>query len=485
MPPNAPTAHHRFAVSTWRRRFGVGSLFLALVGCMSPPLAPSTAGAAERPVAVENARGSMSPARSKQIVEDLKVNPGQPEGILDHHLAIESAITGSPLVSGNAVTLLQDGDATYRAMFAAIAGAKRHINMETYILQDDETGQRFADALIAKRQQGLQVNVLYDSVGTIDTPTAFFDRLRAAGVQVLQYNPVNPLKAKAGWDVNGRDHRKLLVIDGEIAFLGGINISAVYSSGSAPKSRPKEPAKAASAGAQSDNDGRPWRDTDLRIEGPVVTELQKIFLDTWVRQKGEPLNTSDYLPAQRQARGKHVVRAIASSPDEAYSTIYATLMSSIDHAEKEILITMAYFVPDAQLIDALGRAAKRGVDVKLILPRHSDAKLVLSAGRAQYGTLLESGVHLYERRTVLLHAKSAVVDGVWSTVGSANLDWRSFIHNQELNAVVLGDEFGSQMQKAFERDQAQSDPITLEVWNQRPLGERMRGWLGQLLQYWL
>lgn len=472
----------------WRRRLGAFGAFLALIGCASPPLAPSTAGAAERPVAVESARGSMSPARSKQIVENLKVNPGQPENILDRHLAIESAITGSPLVSDNAVTLLQDGDETYKSMFEAITSAKHHINMETYILQGDETGQRFADALIAKRRQGLQVNVLYDSVGTIDTPAEFFDRLKAAGVRVLQYNPVNPLKAKAGWDVNGRDHRKLLVVDGEIAFLGGINISAVYSSGSSPKVRTKAPApaaSAASASAKSPDEGRPWRDTDLRIEGPVVTELQKIFLDTWVRQKGEPLNPTDYLPAKRQARGKHVVRAIASSPDEAYSTIYATLMSSIDHAQKQILITMAYFVPDAQLVDALSRAARRGVDVRLILPRHSDAKLVLSAGRAQYGALLESGVRLYERRTVLLHAKSAVIDGVWSTVGSANLDWRSFIHNQELNAVVLGDEFGTQMQKAFERDLAQSEPITLEAWNQRPMGERFSEWLGQLVQYWL
>ncbi|WP_374563727.1 phosphatidylserine/phosphatidylglycerophosphate/cardiolipin synthase family protein [Ideonella sp.] len=494
-PPAAPTQPR--PVPAWRR-LATSGLSLALAACAPmSPLVPAPAVAASAavspvaPVAIEGARGPVSAARSQQIVENLKANPGQPESILDRHLAIESAVTGSPLVADNAVTLLQDGDATYRAMFEAIAKAKHHINMETYILQDDETGRRFADALIAKRQQGLQVNVLHDSVGTIDTPAAFFDRLKAAGIRVVEYNPVNPLQAKSGWDINERDHRKLLVVDGEVAFLGGINISAVYSSGSAPKKRPKAPppaasaASATSASADSSNEGRPWRDTDVRIEGPVVAELQKIFLDTWVRQKGEPLNTADYLPARRQARDKHVVRAIASSPDESYSAIYATLMSSIDHAEKEILITMAYFVPDAQLVGALSRAAQRGVDVRLILPRHSDAKLVLSAGRAQYGALLESGVKLYERRTVLLHAKSAVIDGVWSTVGSANLDWRSFLHNQELNAVVLGDEFGAQMQKAFARDLAQSDPVTLQAWNQRPLGERLRGWLGQLLQYWL
>jgi len=464
------------AVSNGRRRFGLGVLSLTLVACAPPRRALPSAGADQQAVVIENARGAVSPAHSKQIVENQKTNPGRAEDILDRHLAVESAVTGSPLVAGNAVTLLQDGEATYRSMFQAIAGARRHINMETYILQDDEIGQRFAAALIAKRRQGLQVNLMYDGLGALDTPQAFFEPLKANGVRVLAYNPVNPLKAKAGWDLNERDHRKLLVVDGEIAFLGGINISAVYS-GSSPKARPQH--------GMSDAETRPWRDTHVRIEGPVVTELQKTFLDTWMRQKGEALSPTEYLPAKRQPRGKHVVRAIASSPDDSYSTIYATLMSSIEHAEKEILITMAYFVPDEQLIGALQHAAQRGVDVKLILPRHSDAKLVLSAGRAQYGKLLESGVKLYERRTVLLHAKSAVIDGVWSTVGSANLDWRSFVHNQELNAVVLGDDFGAQMQEAFARDLAHSDPVTLELWNQRPMDERFRGWLGQLLQYWL
>jgi cardiolipin synthase len=467
-------------MTSFRASCSLALLLIGLTACAPlPRAAPATEQRATKPVAIENARGPVSPARSKQIVENLKSEPGA-DPILDKHLAIETALTGSPLVADNHVTLLQDGDATYKSMLEAIGAAKRHINLETYIVEDDEIGRRFGDALIAKRQQGLQVNLLYDSMGARETPAAFFDRLKAAGIRVVQYNPINPLRAKAGWDVNERDHRKLLVVDGEIAFLGGLNISSVYS-GSSPKRRSEPPRTDEKTGEPV----RAWRDTHVRIEGPVASELQKIFLDTWTRQNGPALSTADYLPAKRQARGKQVVRAIASSPDESYSTIYAALMSSIEHAEKDILITMAYFVPDPQLIGALSQAARRGVDVKLILPRHSDAKLVLSAGRAQYGQLLESGVKLYERRTVLLHAKTAVIDGVWSTVGSANLDWRSFVHNQELNAVVLGADFGRQMQEAFERDLAQSDRITLEAWNKRPVGERFREWLGQLLQYWL
>jgi cardiolipin synthase A/B len=449
---------------------------------MPPPIStPAVAATASQPLKVENAKGPVSAARGQQIVDQLKTEPGT-DGILDRHMKFENAVNGSPLVTGNAVTLLQDGEATYRAMFKAIDGAKRHINLESYILQDDETGQRFADALIAKRRQGLLINVMHDGVGTLETPETFFDRLRAAGIQVVNYNPVNPLKAKAGWDVNERDHRKLLVVDGEIAFLGGINISAVYS-GSSPGAKGGSGRSKAKTGDKEEE--RRWRDTHLRIEGPVVTELQKSFLEVWATQKGPPLDSAAYLPTRREARGQQVVRAIASSPNDSYSPIYATLISSIEHAEKRIWIMMAYFVPDPQLMAALSDAARRGVEVKLILPRHSDAKLVQSAGRAQYGLLLESGVQIYERREVLLHAKTAVIDGVWSTVGSANLDWRSFVHNLELNAVVLGTDFAGQMEQSFERDLAVSDKLTLEAWKQRPLTQRFSEWLGQLFQYWL
>jgi cardiolipin synthase A/B len=446
---------------------------LSLLGACGtlPRIVPDMARAAPSP-RVEGAAGPLSVARSKAILDKLNV-ADRDATVLDRHLALESAISGSPLVAGNNVQLLQDGPTTYRAMFAAIAAARDHINMETYILEDDEVGRRFAEALVAKQRSGVQVNLICDAVGTLNVPAAYFDTLRAAGVQVVVFNPVNPLTAKAGWDVNQRDHRKLLVVDGKTAFLGGINISAVYSGGS--YGRPAER-----------RSGRelPWRDTDLQIDGPVVAEFQKLFMQTWQKQQGPTLAPRRYFPALKR-QGSEVVHAIAGSPDEPYSLIYATLISAIDSAEREVLLTNAYFVPDPQLIASLKGAVARGVDVKIVLPSASDSTLVQSAGRSYYTELLRAGIKIYERQNALLHAKTALIDGVWSTVGSTNLDWRSFLHNQEINAVVLGDAFGQRMRAAFDEDLAASRPITLEQWEQRSPAQRLKETFGRLWHYWL
>ena len=446
------------------------TLLLSACGSL-PRIVPDMARAA--PAArIENARGPLSAARSKQVIEGLR-SAGKDTEVLDRHLALEQAISDSPLLTGNKVTLLQDGPATYAAMFAAIGAARDHINMETYILEDDEVGRQFADALIAKQREGVQVNLIHDSVGTLGTPKEFFQRLVDAGVKVLEFNPVNPLTAKAGWDVNQRDHRKLLIVDGKVALLGGINISSVYSSGSSVGRR-----------AASPTGKQPWRDTHLQIEGPAVAELQKLFLETWNKQKGEALAPRAFFPVLPSV-GNEVVHAIGSSPDDAYSLIYATLISAINSAEREVLLTNAYFVPDPQLVTAMKDAVARGVDVKLILPARTDSALVFHAGRSHYSDLLQGGVKIYERKNALLHAKTALVDGVWSTVGSTNLDWRSFLHNQELNAVVLGAEFGQRMRKAFDDDVAQSQQITLQEWKRRPLDLRVKEMFGRLWQYWL
>jgi cardiolipin synthase A/B len=421
---------------------------------------------------IEGARGPLSAARSKQVIDGLR-SGGKETDVLDRHLALEQAISDSPLLAGNKVTLLQDGPATYAAMFAAIGAARNHIHMETYILEDDEVGRQFAEALMQKQRAGVQVNLIHDSVGTLGTPAEFFQRLVDAGVKVLEFNPVNPLTAKAGWDVNQRDHRKLLIVDGRTAFLGGINISSVYSSGSFVGRKPNRP-----------TDKQAWRDTDLQIEGPAVAELQKLFLETWEKQQGAPLAPREFFPPLARA-GNEVVHSIGSSPDDAYSLIYATLISAINSAEREVLLTNAYFVPDPQLVMALKDAVARGVDVKLVLPARTDSALVFHAGRSHYSDLLRGGIKIYERKDVLLHAKTALIDGVWSTVGSTNLDWRSFLHNQELNAVVLGAEFGERMRKAFDADLAQSQQITLEAWERRTLDLRVKEMFGRLWQYWL
>lgn len=448
---------------------------LLLTSCKSLPqletersAKPSVA--ASRSAHIRSSRGTLSPQRSAALIEKLKRERGKVD-FFDLHLAVEEAVAGSPLTSGNQAVLLHDGEDTYSAMLNAIEGAKHHINMETYIFEDDEVGRRFADALIRKQQQGVQVAVIRDSVGTLSTPAEFFQRMTDSGIQVLEFNPINPLASKAPWSINNRDHRKLLIVDGQVAFLGGINISNVYSR------------SLFSSGTRTTGE-IPWRDTDVALRGPIVNELQKLFLDTWIGQHGKSLGTDSWFPTLAPA-GNAVVRAIGSSPDDAYSAIYVTLISAFRSAQHEIWIANAYFVPDRQMIKVLKDAARHGVDVRVILPSLSDSWLVLKASHAHYTELLKAGVKLYQRRNALLHAKTVVVDGVWSTVGSSNLDWRSFLHNQEVNVVILGTEFGEQMRSAFEKDLAESEALTLEQWKRRPAASRFGEWLGRLWEYWL
>jgi cardiolipin synthase len=458
---------------TMRWILGPACVLLGLAGCDAlPTIVPDLARRPGPAVQLEGAHGPLSAAQSKAVLDGLK-SRGQETNIFERHLALEEAIVGSPLTTGNEVRLLEDGPATYRAMLAAIVAARDHINMETYILDDDAVGQQFAQALIDKQRQGVQVHLIRDSVGTLGTPSTFFQTLTDGGVQVLEFNPMNPLMSRKEWELNQRDHRKLLIVDGQTAFLGGINISSVYSGGSSGRV----------ARARTD-DSLAWRDTDLQLRGPIVAELQKLFIATWESQKGKPLEAKNYFP-QPQAAGHLVVRAIGSSPDEPYSLIYATLLSAIGSAETSVHLTNAYFAPDPQLLAALEAAVGRGVDVTLILPSETDSWLVFHAGRGYYEQLLRSGVKLYERRGVVLHSKTALVDGVWATVGSTNLDWRSFLHNYELNAVVLGAEFGKQVQTMFERDLAASEAITLDQWQQRAIHLRLKEWFARLWEYWL
>lgn len=459
------TGHARIA------KLSVTLCLTLLAGCSSlPTMVPDMAMQPSRSVQLDGAHGPLTVQQSKAVLARIKKN-GAETNIFDKHLALEAEIVGSPLVVGNKVELLVDGPTTYRSMFAAIENARDHINMETYIIENDDIGQKFAELLTRKQRNGVQVNLIYDSVGSISTPREFFTPLKESGVNVLEFNPINPLVARKGWQVNQRDHRKLLIVDGQVAFVGGINISSVYSSGSFGKSKPAK-------------DTTPWRDTHLRIAGPVVSEFQKLFMATWREQKGTPLAPKKYFP-QPTSQGNEVVRAIGSSPDEPYSQIYATLLSAINSAESQIFLTNAYFVPDPQLLAALKEAVQRGVDVRLLLPEKTDSALVFYASRSYYDELLSAGVKIYVRQDALLHAKTALIDGVWSTVGSTNLDWRSFLNNQEINAVMLGQDFGVQLQALFEKDMESSKLITLEAWRKRSIGARIKERAARLWARWL
>lgn len=417
----------------------------ATVPRVSETIAEAPAGGP--PGRLVSAKGLLSPAISRAIMERLKRSVA-PTDLLDRQTAVMESVSQSPLTKGNKVTLLVDGPATYAAMFKAIENARVNINLESYIFEDDATGRKFADLLLQKQAAGVQVNLIYDSIGSSNTTAAFFQRLRDGGIQVVEFNQINPLKAHGKWGLIQRDHRKILITDGKLAIVGGVNISQVYSSGVSRKKVAVKPAL-------------PWRDTDVQIEGPGVAEFQKLFLDTWVNQKGPELAGPSYFP-HLEEKGTALVRAVGSTPGETNRLTFVAYVSAITFAEHSVHLTNAYFIPDDQILKAFTDAARRGVDVKLILPSTTDSRLALDAQQYNYSRLLKGGVKVYERRKALLHAKTAVIDGVWSTVGSTNMDDWSFVSNDEVNAVILSREVAVEMEEMFAKDLAASDEIR---WN--------------------
>lgn len=422
------------------------------------------------PRSIESSRGLLSPQKSKAIMDRLKKSV-DPTDVLERNIAVVESVTESPLTKGNKVVLLIDGPDTYAAMFKAIENARDHINLETFIIEDDEIGAKFTELLLKKQAQGVQVNLIYDSLGSINTPESFFQRLRDGGIQVVEFNPVSPIKAPGRLFLTHPDHRKILITDGKIAIIGGINISNVYSG-------------RLSGRKKVEGDPLPWRDTDLLVEGPAVAEFQKLFCETWSSQKGPVLSGKKYFPDLKES-GNALVRVVGSTPGSDNRITFIVYVAAITYAEKSIYLTNAYFVPDKQILDAITDAAGRGVDVKILLPAISDSTLVLHAARNNYSRLLKAGVKIYERRNALLHAKTAVIDGVWSTVGSTNLDYWSMLSNDEVNAVILSREFAVKMERMFADDLAQSDQIHLEKWEKRPLLQKLREAAAGLFTRWM
>ena len=447
---------------------------IAMAACASLPEvnASSERVAAREQPTVATPRGKLA---RKQAADLLAKRWAKATPDMKALALLEESATGVPLIAGNKVTLLFDGPATMKEMMAAASAAKSSINLETYIFDQDPVGLQFAELLMQKRKQGVVVNVMYDSVGALGTPPEFFQRMKDAGINVLAFNPVNPAKRVGKWELNNRDHRKLMVVDGKVAFTGGINISSTYANSSFFRSKRKPDT--------TDNKQVGWRDTHIKIEGPAVASLQWHFIDAWVDQDAGELAEVNYFPPLAPV-GDKIVRVLATDPDRD-SEIYKSFILAIQEAKTSVHITMAYFVPDRQFIDALVQAAKRGVDVKLVLPGVSDHGLVMHAGRAFYEELLANGVKIYQLQVAVLHAKSAVIDGTWSTVGSANIDRRSFLHNYELNIVVLDPGFGKEMESAFDEDLRDSKEVTLEEWRRRPWKDRIKEFAARLTEYWI
>ena len=425
----------------------------------------------EAPIVVAGASGVLSSSQSEATVEHAVAAAPDPDAMRSLVAMMES-LSDDPLYKDNDVGLLVDGPATYTAMLEAVHRAEREIDVEMYIIGDDRIGELFRDALTQKAAAGVAVHLLYDSVGSWGVSSDFFDAMRSAGVEVIEFNPPSPLRGGNPLKINNRDHRKLLVVDDAVAFTGGMNINRKYSSASASGSGSKHTLR------------RPgWRDTDIVVRGPAVAGFAQLFRDNWRRAGGTIADPTGPPPT---AAGHDLVRILASvGGDGSVSSIRVAYELAIDTAQARVWITQPYFGPDPTLMDSLKNAVARGVDVEIILPSRSDSAIVLANSRYYYAQLLAAGVRVFESTDEMMHAKTAVIDGVWSTVGSSNLDYRSFLHNDEVNAVVIGAAFGAQMEQRFGLDRALSNEITPDAWRQRSVFSRAKEYLSHAFAYWL
>ena len=354
-------------------------------------------------------------------------------------------------------------------MFEAMSRARDHINLQVYILESGEVGDRLAALLKKKAGEGVKVSVLYDSVGSLKTPKEYFAGLREGGVRVCEFNPVGLF-----YKLNNRDHRKILVVDGRVGFTGGVNLSDTYSHSSRRARQVTDKEKDKKEG---------WRDTHVQAEGPVVSQLQRIFLDAWALQDCGPSPEARHYPPL-EARGAKAMQVVRGDPDRGSET-YDALLKKISAAQSRVWLTVGYFVPDPYLKRALLDAARRGVDVQLVLPGFSDFWAPVYAGRSHYEDLLAAGVKVHEWHEALMHAKTAVVDSAWSVVGSTNLDWRSFVHNYEADLIVHDAAFARELERRFERDVEAAVTVDAEAWRRRAATEKLKEWLARQWEYLL
>lgn len=360
------------------------------------------------------------------------------------------AYTGAAVVPGNRVDILLNGEEIFPAKLTAIRAARRTITYAQYVFEEGEPAAETAQALAGRCRAGVKVHVLLDAVGALQMPPEYRQWMTEAGCQVEAYRPLTPWTFDR---VNYRNHRRILVVDGRVGITGGSGTSGKWS-----------------------GDGKQegfWRDTDIRVEGPVVAQLQGAFAENWLETTGVALGGTDYFPRAAPGRGTVDAQVVRSSPAGGSVAMYTMFLLAMASARRTIYITNPYFVPDDKMIDTLAQAAQRGVRVVLLLPGAIDHNLVRQASRAQLGRLLRAGVEVHEYRAALLHAKTMVIDSMWATVGSTNLDRRSFELNEELNLVVYNAEIARRLERVFVQDLAESRPVTYEAWRRRGLVARM------------
>ncbi len=374
-------------------------------------------------------------------------------------LAAFTVASGNDPVAGNDVQLLENGDEIFPAMLDAIARAESSIHMEAYIFRDGVIGRRFAEALAARAREGVAVRLLLDAIGSVGFGEVNEGILREAGASVVFFRPIG---ASSILKLHLRTHRKVLVVDGRVGFVGGVCIADEWMGDADLPTR--------------------WRETVVRVEGPVTRQLQAAYGRAWLEATGELLAGRALYPVNGKA-GDAVAQVMDSTPGFDSNPARLSFLVAVGSATKSLDITSAYFVLDRTARRSLAEAVKRGVRVRLLLQGpHTDLKLVRYAGRNDYHNLLKAGIEIHEYQKARLHAKTFVVDGSWGSVGSTNLTNRSFSWNYESNVHVFDVGFARRMEEAFERDLAHSRQITLEEWKDRPFGDRLLEWLYGILR---
>ena len=361
-----------------------------------------------------------------------------------------SQLLGPPLVAGNRIVSLLNGDQIFPAMLAAIRAAEKTITFETYIYWSGEIGQEFSDLLAERARAGVKVHVLLDWVGSAKLDKDALEIMEQAGVEVAKYRPLRWYHLSR---FNSRTHRKILVVDGRIGFTGGVGIADQWSGNA--------------------EDPEHWRDSHFQLEGPAVAHLQAAFLDNWIKTRSNVLNQESYFPELNPA-GETYAQVFKSSPSEGSDSMRLMYLMSITAAQKRILIANAYFVPDDQSVDALVAARERGVQIEVIVPGPEiDTAITRRASRSRWGRLLQAGVEIYEYQPTMYHCKVMVVDDCWVSVGSTNFDNRSFRLNDEANLNALSPELAAEQARVFEEDKRRSRQVTFEEWKNRPLREKI------------
>ena len=365
---------------------------------------------------------------------------------------------GPQFVAGNALQVLRNGDEIFPPMLAAIRGATSTITFETYIYWSGDIGREFTQALAERARSGVKVHVLLDWVGSAKMDDALLDTMRSAGVQIHKFHP--PHWSHLG-RLNNRTHRKLLVVDGRIGFTGGVGIAPLWT------------------GAAQDPEH--WRDTHFRVEGPVVAQMQAVFLDNWIKVSGEVLHGTAYFPPLSNA-GSSLAQMFSSSPSGGSENMQLMYLLAITAASRSIDLSAAYFVPDELATDALIAAMHRGVKLRIIVPGpHIDSETVRSASRARWGPLLAAGALIAEYQPTMYHCKVMVIDGLLVSVGSTNFDNRSFRLNDEATLNVLDTGFAAQQTRIFEDDLRRARSVSLTEWRERPWRERIAERFASLL----